>query len=520
MAYQSSLEDLEDEISSWGFTMSPSQFAASLEAEKRLPQARVGGRGRGITNPQHMANVRLAASIGDLKAHPFPMGHLPTTNDLLGSPAENEITPMLRQLGLNSRAEEIHSRTTRMNPKIREEIRVDGSLPVILNADLFKNARVDEDEGIETEVERFDPERPLTEQFSTIPELGKKGKKKKWRKLQGEELVPKAPERGRYEEVYSIGVHDGRATRQIYSADGLMTSIMSSSSVEDLEAELSEMGFSMSLSDFEKSLQSEESAQQLEAIRGEGITAKNYMSNIRLASELNELKIHNAPMGHLPTSTELLGTTHENEITPLLRKLGICGQDGELSSRKTRMVPQYKDEIKLDRNMPLILNGDLFDMSTYYDSDCSEEEEVEEDTDDPSLPLEQRFSTIKEFQEVSAQTQRKQQNNTAEESLSSYPESSEACTSSSNPDMSSHSTTADDASSSTGSSSSGTTYSAENQCSSEWHAEPPLLKKSKLYTPRELYDIKNGKHLRGYVEGNFWGFVGGFRKIYNLVYSF
>ncbi|KAL9707104.1 hypothetical protein quinque_010622 [Culex quinquefasciatus] len=266
MAYQSSLEDLEDEISSWGFTMSPSQFAASLEAEKRLPQARVGGRGRGITNPQHMANVRLAASIGDLKAHPFPMGHLPTTNDLLGSPAENEITPMLRQLGLNSRAEEIHSRTTRMNPKIREEIRVDGSLPVILNADLFKNARVDEDEGIETELERFDPERPLTEQFSTIPELvteepelgavkpnrsqekkaanatdssidsaittsssgsssssqGKKGKKKKWRKLQGEELVPKAPERGRYEEVYSIGVHDGRATRQIYSADGLV----------------------------------------------------------------------------------------------------------------------------------------------------------------------------------------------------------------------------------------------------------------------------------------------------------
>lgn len=273
MAYQSSLEDIEDELCNMygGFTMSPSAYARSLEVEQQRsssinsqdrPTAVVGGRGRGITNPQHMANVRLAASIKDLKAHPFPMGHLPTTDELLASPAENEITPMLRQLGLNSRAEEIGSRSTRMTPAVREEIRVDGSLPVILNGELFKNACVDEDEGV-GEVEKFDPERPLPEQFSTIPELveevttpaevskpnrshakkanttdssidsgitsgssgssqAKKGKKKKWRKLQGEDLVPKAPERGRYEEVYNIGIHEGRAMRQIYSADGLV----------------------------------------------------------------------------------------------------------------------------------------------------------------------------------------------------------------------------------------------------------------------------------------------------------
>lgn len=280
-----------------------------------------------------------------------------------------------------------------------------------------------------------------------------------------------------------------------------MTSIMSSSSFEDLEAEFNEMGFSMSLSDFEKSLHSEESAQQLEAIRGEGIGTKTYMSNIRLASELNELKI--APMGHLPTSTEILASTHDNEITPQLRKLGIWGQDGELSSRRTRKVPQYKDDIRRDKNVPVILNGELFDMSGYYDdSDCSEDEKFE---DDPSLPLEKRFSTIHEFQQVSVttQTHSKHLNENAEKSLSSYPESSEAHPSSNDsPDMSSHSTTADDASSSTGSSTSGTTYSAEIQCSSEWHAEPPLLKKGKLYTPRELYGIKNAKHLNPYISGN------------------
>lgn len=278
---------------------------------------------------------------------------------------------------------------------------------------------------------------------------------------------------------------------------------MSSSSLEDLEAGFGEMGFSMSLSDFEKSLQSEESAQKLAAIRGEGITAKNFMSNIRLASELNELKIHHSPMGHMPTSTELLGTPHENEITPLLRKLGICGQDGELSSRRTRMVPQHKDEIKLDRNMPVILNGELFDMSTYYnDSECSEvDEEEDEEADDPSQPLEKRFSTIKEFQQISVPTLPNHLNNSAEESLSSYPESPEACPSPSNnsPDLSSHSTTADDASSTTGSSTSCTTYSADNQCSNDWYATPPLLKKGKLYTPRELYDIKNGKHMKHYI---------------------
>lgn len=282
-----------------------------------------------------------------------------------------------------------------------------------------------------------------------------------------------------------------------------MASIVSSSSFEDLEAELSDLGFAMSLSDFEKSLQSEEAAQQLKQIRGEGITAKNYMSNIRLASELNELKVHQAPMGHMPTSSEILNTTHENEITPLLRKLGISGHDGELSSRRTRMVPKIEEEIKLDRNMPVILNGELFDMSNYYETDDSGEDFEEAEVDDPNLPLDQRFSTIKEFQTISVtQTQPEElgKSSSIVSSLSSYPESSGA-SSSNSPDMSSHSTAADDASSSnsSNSSTSGTTYSVENQCSSDWHVEPPLLKKGKLYTPRELYEMKSANNFKRYA---------------------
>lgn len=282
-----------------------------------------------------------------------------------------------------------------------------------------------------------------------------------------------------------------------------MASIVSSSSFEDLEAELSDLGFAMSLSDFEKSLQSEEAAQQLKQIRGEGITAKNYMSNIRLASELNELKVHQAPMGHMPTSSEILNTTHENEITPLLRKLGISGHDGELSSRRTRMVPKIEEEIKLDRNMPVILNGELFDMSNYYETDDSGEDFEEAEVDDPNLPLDQRFSTIKEFQTISVtQTQPEElgKSSSSVSSLSSYPESSGA-SSSNSPDMSSHSTAADDASSSnsSNSSTSGTTYSVENQCSSDWHVEPPLLKKGKLYTPRELYEMKSANNFKRYA---------------------
>lgn len=269
MAHHSTVDDIEDEIGSWGFSTSVSNYERSVQAaENRMPQRNVGGRGRGIVNPQHMASVKLASEISDLKCHSFPMGHLPTSRELLAGAPENEITPLLRQLGLSSREDEIHSKTTRKTVSTDEEIRIDGNVPVILNADLFRHCEAEDDEGI-GEPEAFNPEKPLHEQFGTIPELvvseeddipvvktipkkakskksnstdssadsglansstssvqSKKGKKKKWRKMTAEELVPSEPARGRYEEVYSVGVHDTTlgnlyTNRQLHGATGI-----------------------------------------------------------------------------------------------------------------------------------------------------------------------------------------------------------------------------------------------------------------------------------------------------------
>ncbi|XP_058448110.1 uncharacterized protein LOC131428294 isoform X2 [Malaya genurostris] len=267
MAYHSELDDIEDEINSWGYSTPLSNYSNS---ECRIPTSKIGGRGRGITNLPNMSKARLASEISDLKAHRFPLGHLSTTKELLDCPAENEITPMLRQLGLSSRDDDISSETTRRNPQVEEEIHLDRNLPVILDASLFKaNVIYKDDEGT-SEADGFNPDLPLHEQFSTIPELvleaeddkpkfrsskskkskdlndstdsalasstssssiqsnksKGKGKKKKWRKMTADELIPQNSERGRYEECYSIGVHDSAtnsiyAPRQLYGVGGL-----------------------------------------------------------------------------------------------------------------------------------------------------------------------------------------------------------------------------------------------------------------------------------------------------------
>ncbi|XP_053696196.1 uncharacterized protein LOC128743618 [Sabethes cyaneus] len=271
---QSAVDEIEDEISTWGFSTSLSSYQRSPGL--CVPENKTRGRGRGITNPCHMANIRLASEIDDLNAHAFPMGYLATTEDLLSSTAENEITPMLRQLGLSGHDEDISNKTTRKNPKMEDEIRFDGNLPIILNAKLFETnvkSESESDDGIEI-TEKYDPALPLHEQFSTIPELGlvdknsklekpesslkkpkpkniknsgsddsalgsstsssssqtakgkSKPKKKKWRKMSAAELNSAEPIRDRYEECYSIGVHDNStqsvyAPRQLHGVNGL-----------------------------------------------------------------------------------------------------------------------------------------------------------------------------------------------------------------------------------------------------------------------------------------------------------
>ncbi|XP_055644676.1 uncharacterized protein LOC129780431 isoform X2 [Toxorhynchites rutilus septentrionalis] len=271
MAHYSMLEDIEDEIINWGYSVPISNYEESLNhVESHTSTNRMVGRGRGIASAHHMANIRLASEIDNLNVHPFRMGHLPTSTELLACSPEAEITPMLRQLGLNSREGNISSKTTRKNPAVDKDIHIDGTLPIILNGDLFDARHIqgeeDKKQAIDEEIERFNPELPLHEQFSTIPELlldetnpprkskpkkekstnsssdsgissstscnvsavGKqaKGKKKKWRKMTPEEMQPAVESRDRYEEVYNIGVHANAlnsvyAQRQVIGSDGL-----------------------------------------------------------------------------------------------------------------------------------------------------------------------------------------------------------------------------------------------------------------------------------------------------------
>lgn len=263
------------------------------------------------------------------------------------------------------------------------------------------------------------------------------------------------------------------------------------STFEDIEGEISSWGYSISLSDYDRSLQSEESAQlkmvnTVGAGRGRGITDSNYMANVRLASEISELKAHTVPMGYLPTTEDVLKGPPEYEITSLLRRLGISGHDGEISSRKTRQMPKHEKEIHIDGNLPVILNGDLFNTTYDIDSDAT----ISEDDEpyDPSKPLDEQFRTIKEFalSACGQESHYKQKNASA----SSCPESAsvtKSMTCDSSFDLLSDSSPANDDSSS---STSATTYSAGEQNSNEMSMEPLLVRKTKVYTPRQLYELK------------------------------
>lgn len=276
-----------------------------------------------------------------------------------------------------------------------------------------------------------------------------------------------------------------------------LTNMSNESSFEDIEDEISSWGYSMSLSDFERSRQSEEYAQlKFNGIvigRGQGITNKRYMETVRMASDINSLKAHPFPMGHLPITSEVLEAPPENEITPLLRKLGISGHDWQISSRTTRPVPKQNEEIRLDRKIPVILNGDLFGASFYSNSDIVSSENDE--PYDPTKPLQEQFKTIKEFAEIESPNIQKTVVLQGR-SNSTCPNSSRPSSSPASIEISSHSTPANDDSSSA---TSLTTYSTGEQYSiDQWCAEPLLNNKHQVYTPRQLYQIKKMHACRMY----------------------
>lgn len=256
-----------------------------------------------------------------------------------------------------------------------------------------------------------------------------------------------------------------------------------SSTIDDIEDEISSWGYSISLSDYERSSWiDEDKERKFQGGIGRGQLIHNGMTTIKLASEIHDLNVHPAPMGHLPTSTELIGASSENEITPMLRNLGLSGHDGEISSKKTRQVPLGNEEIKVDGKVPVILNGDLFNYSHVWDLETIASDEDE--PFDPKRPLCEQFKTIKEFWSKIEQTKA----DASDDITSPDPKSS----------IKSSTTFSFDVSSDPSSSSVNT-----NEASSSEHLLEPLIQsRYRLYTPRELYHIKRMHPLRYYTKVN------------------
>lgn len=263
---------------------------------------------------------------------------------------------------------------------------------------------------------------------------------------------------------------------------------MSNDSYDDIEEELSSWGYSRSFSDYERSLVEVEVPPVMVKInmpRGRGITDDNYINNVKLASEINGIKDNVIPLGHLPTTREVLNEQNVNEITPLLRQLGISGHDGAISSKNTRAISSIKKDIRVEGNLPIILNSDLFAMIN--EDDAKSSSESDEEPYDPKRPLHEQFSTIKEFVVNLDKMPLKDNFEGSNLSCSSASHNTRSSISST---LSSYSSPAIDGSSSCSSNLSTTTFSVSEQDSNDEIFEPLLKLKEQLYTPRQLYEYK------------------------------
>lgn len=218
--------------------------------------------------------------------------------------------------------------------------------------------------------------------------------------------------------------------------------------------------------------------------RGRPITSATYMNKLKLASEAANVQEKATPLGYMPTTKEVLNADI-NEITPLLRQLGISSHDGDISSRNTRKTVTDDRDIRLDGNVPIILNSELFAMINDHNGATTEDEH---ESFDPNRPLHEQFSTIKEFVPPAKEPKTVEKKSASMSSSSKTPASFHS-SSSTTDTLSSHSS---DAFSDTSSSSYHTTISTEND-EDDWDDEifePLLGAQPKLFTPRQLYELK------------------------------
>ncbi|XP_052896901.1 uncharacterized protein LOC128303864 [Anopheles moucheti] len=216
--YSAAEEEMDREINSWGYTMNATDYMSGLRnvhPTANFASSGIGmGRGRGAfdISRNRLDEIRLAARINRLEAHNNPMGHLPTTEETLAKDVGPEIAAGLRSIGILSSDDQLKNKATSRNvPHCRSDIRIDRNVPLILNGDVFR-ARARASDGFDGELPaqpnvKFDPSKPLAEQFTTIEEFrtqpeseiveekaktptqkitkagAKKGKKSKWTKV-------------------------------------------------------------------------------------------------------------------------------------------------------------------------------------------------------------------------------------------------------------------------------------------------------------------------------------------------
>uniref|UniRef100_A0A182Y0K1 Uncharacterized protein n=1 Tax=Anopheles stephensi TaxID=30069 RepID=A0A182Y0K1_ANOST len=180
-----------------------------------------------------------------------------------------------------------------------------------------------------------------------------------------------------------------------------------SAAEEEIDREINSWGYTMNATDYMSGLQNvrpsasfARSAVPMGRGRGCVDVSRERLEQVRLAAEINRQEAHRNPMGHLPTTEETLEKDVGPEITAGLRSVGILSSAGELNSKTTRRNVNLGEDMRIDRNVPLMLSSEFF-HSRSSAGPCQELElELPPQPAlkyDPSKPLAEQFTTIKEF---------------------------------------------------------------------------------------------------------------------------
>lgn len=179
-----------------------------------------------------------------------------------------------------------------------------------------------------------------------------------------------------------------------------------SAAEKEIDREINSWGYTMNATDYMSGLKNARPSTSLasNAIpmgRGRGCVdiSRDKLQKVQLAAQINRLASHNNPMGHLPTTEETLSRDVGPEIMAGLRSIGILSSDGELNSKKTRPNVNLEKDIRIDRNVPLMLSSHFFHSRSAADEEGLDLPPLPTVDYDPSKPLAEQFTTIKEFEQ-------------------------------------------------------------------------------------------------------------------------